>query len=83
MKSTYKQRISIEAVYDEESDRRILFAHFLYILPQYSSKLLRGSFPSSVQEYHIDEYSYINEFYLANGIKESLKEHGFDKLAIE
>jgi hypothetical protein len=79
MKSTYKQRISIEAVYDGESNRRILFAQFLYVLPQDSSELLQGSFPLSVHEYHIDKLSsYINEFYLANGIKESLKKHGFD-----
>jgi hypothetical protein len=79
MKSTYKQRIGIEAVYDGESNRRILFAQFLHVLPQDSSKLLRGSFPLSVQEYHIDKLSlYINEFYLANGIKELLKEHAFD-----
>ncbi|MDQ3902874.1 MAG: hypothetical protein M3247_04355 [Thermoproteota archaeon] len=40
MKSTYTQRISIEAICDEESDRGILFAYFLYVLPWYSSKLI-------------------------------------------
>ena len=63
MKSTYKQRISIEAVYDGESNRRIFFAQFLYVLPQDSSELLQGSFPLSVHEYHIDNLHTLLKLY--------------------
>jgi hypothetical protein len=56
-----------------------------YSLPNFSMfyRRIAPSYSEAVfhypPEYHIDKLSsYINEFYLANGIKELLKEHAFD-----
>jgi hypothetical protein len=64
----------------EEYTLPIFFIFYRSIAPSYSEVVFHHPSRSITLT---NSHSYINEFYLANGIKESLKEHGFDKLAIE